>query len=278
MGGLLIADTLLEFVNTRPDKAGPLWPKIIACIAFDTPYLGLHPHVFKNTVTKAAEFATTAQTVGSAVIGALAGLGAKKTGTSTPPQPSAGNSGWKWAAPAAYAVGGAILAGAAAGGAYYKRDDINEGFTWATDHMKYVGNLWDENTLKKRVDALIDVEEQEGVLFRTFYTLIPAMPPFSPSRTFIVLPRSTTRPSSHFLPAKNGVAPNELQAHTGMFGAKTNDGYYELGLATSQIIRESFGRTRGGFHVPEDATVSPEVPLPPPATEPNSADFANPWA
>lgn len=37
MGGLLIADTLLEFVNTRPDKECPLWPKIIACIAFDTP-------------------------------------------------------------------------------------------------------------------------------------------------------------------------------------------------------------------------------------------------
>jgi len=37
MGGLLIADTLLEFINTRPDKHGPLWPTIIACIAFDTP-------------------------------------------------------------------------------------------------------------------------------------------------------------------------------------------------------------------------------------------------
>lgn len=120
-------------------------------------------------MTKAAEYATAAQTVGSAMLGAFAGFGAKKAATPTPPpqtnQTSA--SPWKWAGPAAYAVGGAILAGAAAGGAYYKRDDLNLGFTWATDHMKYVGNLWDEAALKKRVDALIDTEEQESVLFRT---------------------------------------------------------------------------------------------------------------
>jgi hypothetical protein len=192
MGGLLIADTLLEFINTRPDKRCPLWPKIIACIAFDTParylsfpsimacslmptqYFGLHPYVFKNTVTKAAEYATTAQTVGSTIFGALAGFGAKKATTSASlSQPittgdQSAAAGWKkWAAPAAYAVGGAVLAGAAAGGAYYKREDINVSFAWATDHMKYVGNLWDEEALKRRVSALIDAEEQEGVLFRT---------------------------------------------------------------------------------------------------------------
>lgn len=37
MGGLLAADSLIEFINTRPDKLAPLWPNIIACIAFDTP-------------------------------------------------------------------------------------------------------------------------------------------------------------------------------------------------------------------------------------------------
>jgi hypothetical protein len=105
------------------------------------------------------------------VFGAFAGLGAKKATTpASPPQSAVNNqapaSAWgKWA-PAAYAVGGAILAGAAAGGAYYKRDDLNVGLTWATDHMKYVGNLWDEEALKRRVDALIDVEEEEGVSFR----------------------------------------------------------------------------------------------------------------
>jgi hypothetical protein len=37
MGGLLAADALLAIANSRPDKEAPLWPRIIACIAFDTP-------------------------------------------------------------------------------------------------------------------------------------------------------------------------------------------------------------------------------------------------
>ena len=37
MGGLLAADTLLAIANSRPDGEAPLWPRIIACIAFDTP-------------------------------------------------------------------------------------------------------------------------------------------------------------------------------------------------------------------------------------------------
>jgi hypothetical protein len=37
MGGLVAADALLAISNSRPDKEAPLWPRIIACIAFDTP-------------------------------------------------------------------------------------------------------------------------------------------------------------------------------------------------------------------------------------------------
>lgn len=37
MGGLLAADALIEFVQTRPNPTAPLWPNIIACLAYDTP-------------------------------------------------------------------------------------------------------------------------------------------------------------------------------------------------------------------------------------------------
>lgn len=43
MGGLLAADSLIEFVNTRPDQAAPLWPNIVACIAYDTPVRKVRP-------------------------------------------------------------------------------------------------------------------------------------------------------------------------------------------------------------------------------------------
>lgn len=186
MGGLLAADSLREFVNTRPDPSAPLWPRIIACIAFDTPvsiylyeeyknsiififqYLGINPFVVKNTVTKVAEYANAATTLGSAIMGSFAGFTAQKAAQPATPTPApAAQSAWSKWAPAAYAIGGAVLAGAAAGGAYYKKDDLTQGFTWATDHMKYVGNLWDEATLEKRLTDLVEIENVHGVIFRT---------------------------------------------------------------------------------------------------------------
>ncbi|CAK5280034.1 unnamed protein product [Mycena citricolor] len=245
MGGLLAADTLKEFLNSRPDNEAPLWPKIIACIAFDTPYLGLNPDVFKSSATKALQFADTARNVGTSLFGAFAGLGASKAVGSAPAAPNtATSSPWaKWAAPAAYAVGGALLAGAAAGTTYYHREDIGLGYSWATDHMKYVGNLWDSDALDKRVDFLTNLQAQESVLFRNFYTFLPPTPMLSTTeRTFIVLPRKSAARSGFFILARNGLAADEIQAHTGMFSAQTNDGYYDLGLQTANLIKDALAK------------------------------------
>jgi hypothetical protein len=61
-----------------------------------------------------------------------------------------------------------VAAGAAAGTAYYRRDDLASGYGWATDHMKFLGNLWDEKVMQKRVENIIDLEQDMGVLFRVF--------------------------------------------------------------------------------------------------------------
>ncbi|OJA09290.1 hypothetical protein AZE42_03134 [Rhizopogon vesiculosus] len=251
MGGLLAADALLAFVNSRPDKKAPLWPNIIACIAFDTPYLGLHPAVFKNSATKAVEYANTARTVVSDAFSLFGKKGAPSTGPQKPPlaaitAPPAAESSWgKWA-PAAYAVGGALMAGAVAGVAYHRRDDIGSGYSWATDHMNFVRNLWDEEALRKRLQDLIDAQVHLGVVFRTFYTLMPPPPPsFSSPRTFAILPPKTSPVAAHFLPARNTQASDEIQAHTNMFNPRSNDGYYQLGLETAKIIREAVMSARG---------------------------------
>jgi len=246
MGGLLAADALIEFVQTRPDQSAPLWPNIIACLAFDTPYLGLHPFIFKNSATQAASYVQSARSMFSN----LQSFTSKnppsstlKTPIAAPPaagQASTSASGWQKWAPAAYAVSGALIAGAAAGTAYYKREDIGTGYKWAGDHMKYVGTLWDEDALRRRLQKLLEIEEQMGVLFRTFYTFLPPSPPSYPSsRTFIVLPKSPSPLAEHFIQASNTLAFDEVQAHTGMFDIKTNDGYYELGLTTVQLIQDA---------------------------------------
>ncbi|KAI9001402.1 hypothetical protein BD414DRAFT_431911 [Trametes punicea] len=280
MGGLLAADALIEFVNTRPDSLAPLWPNIVACIAFDTPYLGLHPFVFKNSATQAAGYVRSATNV----LSSLTGWGSKTATTtsttmattkasiaaapaSTAQTTAAATSVWgKWA-PAAYAVGGALLAGAAAGTVYYKRDDIGVGYTWVSDHLKYVGNLWSQAELEARLNKLLEIESRMGVLFHTFYTYLPPSPPAYPStRTFAVLPRPNTPLSSHFVANRNTLASDEIQAHTGMFDSKTNDGYYELGLSTAQLIRVAVQRHRASL------TASRPPPKAPPARVPKTED------
>ncbi|KAI0677079.1 hypothetical protein C8Q78DRAFT_1073815 [Trametes maxima] len=270
MGGLLAADALIEFVHTRPDKLAPLWPSIVACIAFDTPYLGLHPFVFKNSATQAAGYVRTA----TSVLSGFKGWGAKSTatnavsaaGSSSTAQTATTNSVWQKWAPAAYAVGGALLAGAAAGTAYYKRDEIGVGTTWISDHMKYVGNLWNQTELEQRLGKLLEIESRMGVLFHTFYTYLPPNPPANPdARTFAVLPRPNTPLSTHFVANRNTLASDEVQAHTGMFDSKSNDGYYELGLSTAQLVRVAIQRHREVAAVRQPPTVS--VPLHPPEAE-----------
>jgi len=241
MGGFLAADSLLEFVKTRPDQGSPLWPKIVACITFDTPFLGINPGVVKNSATKVAEHAKVATTVGSAIFGSVAGLGAKKAAeTRAAPGASASTSSWgKWA-PAAFAIGGALVAGATAGAAYYKRDDLNHGYSWLMDHIKYAGNIWDESGLRQRMDALVDAQEGHGVLFQNFYVLLPEAPPMHLTRrTFVVTPKRTSREWKCFVASNNTRASDEVEGHTSMFNAKMNDGYYDLGLRTAELIRQA---------------------------------------
>jgi hypothetical protein len=39
-----------------------------------------------------------------------------------------------------------------------------------------------------------------------------------------------------FVRAPNTLAESEVDAHTGMFAGRTNDGYYQLGLDTAAIV------------------------------------------
>lgn len=63
----------------------------------------------------------------------------------------------------------------------------------------------------------------------------------------MILPSGPSEYISHFLQAPNTIASDEIEAHTGMFDGKTNDGYYELGLITAQLIRDVMVAHRGGF-------------------------------
>lgn len=88
------------------------------------------------------------------------------------------------------------------------------------------------------------------MFLNSFYTLLPAKPPQHPEpRTFIILPKNPSQ-RDHFIPAPNGVAEDEIEAHTGMFQGSTNDSYYALGLETAKLVRETVFSSRGSIEEP----------------------------
>ncbi|KAH7343487.1 hypothetical protein B0J17DRAFT_625186 [Rhizoctonia solani] len=261
MGGLIAAEALLSIARCRPDKDAPLWPWIVGIIAFDTPYYGLHPTVFSNSASKAADYVSAAQQAFSA-FNSLRPASPKpasqpaRAAIMAPPtitQHAKSTSPWATWVPA---IGGALIAGAAAGTAYWKRNEVAQygaqvaGVgTWLRDHMQYIGNLWDEGSLKLRVDAIMELMEEGGVAFYNYYTVIPPSRKYPNERTFIILPPKTSLAAQKklFIPARNALAADEIAAHIGMFEAQTNDGYYSLGLraAESACASVTIGREMG---------------------------------
>ena len=85
-------------------------------------------------------------------------------------QHSRSTSPWTTWAPT---IGGAIIAGAAAAGtAYWKRNEeaqygaqVAGVGTWLRDHMQYIGNLWDEEASRLRVDEIMKIVEEGAVTF-----------------------------------------------------------------------------------------------------------------
>lgn len=73
----------------------------------------------------------------------------------------------------------------------------------------------------------------------------------------MILPKAPSAYVSHFLQAPNTIAGDEIEAHTGMFDGKTNDGYYELGLITAQLIRDVMVASRISPHAAKETAKHP---------------------
>lgn len=67
MGGLVIADFARSVARGFADaKEVNIWPRIVGILAYDTPYLGVHPGVFKNAAQEGWGYVQQAQAVASA--------------------------------------------------------------------------------------------------------------------------------------------------------------------------------------------------------------------
>lgn len=83
---------------------------------------------------------------------------AKARGQTPPPQP------W-WGGKAAVGLGTIAAVGAAAGAAYFRREDLATGWKWGAEHMTFVRNLWDAGALRARLDRIEELSNSRNVSF-----------------------------------------------------------------------------------------------------------------
>ncbi|KAH8894912.1 hypothetical protein GQ53DRAFT_715612 [Thozetella sp. PMI_491] len=259
----------------RPSTPNSLmFPYIQGVLAFDTPFLGIEPGV----VAHGAEGHYAAA---SAAISQLSGLTSLWGGVKTAEADAAKQKQAAAALPApAPAAGGmdsrerdkgsgidskaadkkagrwgrwgtvAMMAGAvgavAAGGAayYYNKDQIGEGWTWASSHLEFVGCLARQQELRQRVAAMVRLNGDLGVGFGNLYTRLGKGAGASPAtgsllgkstgRTFCVVPTKVR--AGDWRPALNDKANDEAGAHMTMFEPKENPGYEMLANEAKGMI------------------------------------------
>ncbi|RHZ78203.1 hypothetical protein Glove_166g293 [Diversispora epigaea] len=222
MGGILAADTILRYESLISKPVN-----IIGLLAFDTPYYGLHGDVFsKAAMEKATSYNKTIGTTMS-LISSATGFYSKATETSnnsTTVKKSSGFGKYGMAALASVALIG--------GAAYMHKEKVAKGVDWLGSHLEYVGILWNDSELKKRVNSLVEVP---NITFHCYYSLIQPTNANTSSRTFISLPPQEMM--AYFSPATSS-ASDEIDAHVSMFDPNENHHYFDLGHVTLQKLNE----------------------------------------
>ncbi|KAF9771134.1 hypothetical protein IL306_011236 [Fusarium sp. DS 682] len=299
MGGIVAAEMLIGLASEKPiytedgiqKSEKPtfnslMFPYIQGVLAFDTPYLGISPGVVAHGAED--QYQNAAQAVGT--ISQLSGLGASLWGAKTAgspstspappktagalPAPSAsgGNSWQKWGKMAMYAgAAGAVAAGGAA--AWMKRDQLGEGWSWASSHLEFVGCLARGEELRKRVACLLQLRQELDVGFANLYTRLGKAAPskqinvvgtvLGQDRTFCNLPKK--QPGGVWKEAINDKATDEAGAHMNMFTPRENPGYNKLVQDASNVIH---GWLQNGWYetsaeeplLLEEAPLAEEVP------------------
>lgn len=235
MGGIVAVETVLGIAAEKPiysedgvEKSDTLeinsllFPYVQGVLAFDTPYLGIAPGVVAHGAE--GHYNTAASTISQ-----LSGLGAtlwganaaNKTVKAAPAAPAAWS---KWSKVAMVAgAAGAVAAGGAA--AWMNRDNIAQGWTWASSHLEFVGCLGRAEELKKRVTCMVQVSDELNVGYANLYTRLGKAAEstqvsmsktiLGKDRTFCNLPSKMQ--AGEWRPAVNDKAVDETTAHTSKF-------------------------------------------------------------
>ena len=214
MGGILAAEVALA-----PDV-----PRVCGILAFDTPFLGVNPYVFKHQFHSYASYAASIRRWGSM----LAPLGGSLAAKLAPTHEDRQSARWTTAA----IVGAGVLATglAAASAAQVARKIAVDSYTWLVDHVAYVGSLWDEQGLSERVRQC----EAARIPICCVYNVLAGS---SPPRTFVIVPPA---PAHIEFAALEQDAPDKVAAHCAMFRSN-NPAYFGMGLGAAAAVSSWLG-------------------------------------
>lgn len=280
MGGIVAAETTISLASEKPihgttdpsvhddnPSAAPprpptpnslMFPYIQGVLAFDTPFLGVSPGVVAHGAE--GHYAAISGTV--AQLSGLTGLwgGAKAANSQVPQQRKVAGAlpapeskadennknagGWgRWGkiAVAVGAVGAVAASGAAA---YYNKDQLTQGWTWAASHMEFVGCLARKEELRRRVAYMVRLNRELGVGFGNLYTRLGKAAVsrtdsvvgtvLGNERTFCVVPHKDK--AGDWRPAVNDKATDEVMAHMSMFEPKENPAYEAMANEARDMI------------------------------------------
>ena len=62
-----------------------------------------------------------------------------------------------------YGIGAVAIGAAAAGKAYYRREDFSNGWKWGNEHMTFVRDLWDADEMRGRLLDLDGLGKENGL-------------------------------------------------------------------------------------------------------------------
>jgi pimeloyl-ACP methyl ester carboxylesterase len=259
-----------------------MFPYVRGILAFDTPFLGLSPGMIASQVEGGTQMASTAyKTYNEAA--KIFGWGSSPAGTTAPsstakalPAPAtsalddaAAAPKWQsWGKVAMFAgAAGAVAAGGAAA-LYSQRERIGAGWTWASSHLLFIGDLGRPEHLKRRVENLEKATDERGARCANLYTNLGrgkregTVTAEGGKRTFCNLPnkvnaaaqgsskdvggggggsgRDTSKSSDSagmvWQEAINDKAKDEITAHCSMFTPRDNPGFYALGEKAKSFV------------------------------------------
>ncbi|ODQ55060.1 hypothetical protein SAICODRAFT_5669 [Saitoella complicata NRRL Y-17804] len=236
MGGILGADAILH--GLKDLEEGVKWPHVKGLLAFDTPYVGVHPTVFAGQGQAVYDNAQKIYQVASGLFGSKETPSFKQAAVKATASSANKGGGWgRWGllAGGALAAAGAVAAGTAA---YQNKDVLQktglDALGWVQSHLAFVSVLFESKSLQSRVHDLIHLSYSHNIGWAQWYTELQN------NKTFCLMPDGGAI-MERYLPARNEGAKDEVDAHCSMFLSERNEGYERMKREVVRRCKEFVG-------------------------------------